>query len=99
METANFTSPLAVKYNNLFGMGVGPAGSTASGVTVRPSDGQKFATYTSKADSVDDLVLYMDRLGYPKDFDSVDSLVVFMKSKNYFIEDAAVYLKAVKSWL
>jgi uncharacterized FlgJ-related protein len=99
METADFTSLLAKKFNNLFGMGVGPADSTASGVTVRPSDGQKFATYATKADSVDDLILYMKRLGYPKNFDSVDSMVTFMKSKNYFVEDAAVYLKAVKSWL
>jgi len=80
-------------------MGVGPADSTASGKTIRPSDGQEFATYSMKADSVNDLILYLKRKGYPKTFDSVDSLVMFMKSKNYFIEDPADYLKAVKSWL
>jgi hypothetical protein len=56
-----------------------------------------YATFDTAADSVRDLIVYMEEFSYPKDLASVDDLVNFMQSKGYF-EDP-LYLSKVKSRL
>jgi flagellum-specific peptidoglycan hydrolase FlgJ len=93
LETGKWTSNLFRSYNNLFGMKQPLSRFTYS---LGPSP-TGYATFATIADSVNDIVAYMNARLYPKDFDSIDDLVAFMKSKGYF-EDPD-YLNKVKSRL
>lgn len=93
LETAKWTSPLFVKYNNAFGMKQPLTRFTLS-MGASPTG---YATFASLDDSVNDLIAYMNVRLYPHDFDSVDDMVNFMKSKGYF-EDPD-YLRKVKTRL
>lgn len=102
LETGNFTSELFRKANNLFGMGVPVVRRSLRSGEYRASDAgniRNFSKYNTTADSVKDLVLYMQSFSYPNTFASVMDLVYFMKSKNYFEIDRETYLAGVKRYL
>lgn len=95
LETGKWTSRLYTVYHNMFGMKQPLLRFTYSrGATQSP---QGYASFDSDADSVKDLIAYMQHFNYPKDFDSIDAMVSFMKSKGYF-EDP-LYLEKVKGRL
>lgn len=102
LETGNFTSELFRKANNLFGMGVPSVRRSLRSGEYTASDAgniRKFSKYNTTADSVKDLVLYMQSFSYPNTFTTVADLVYFMKSKKYFELDADKYLAGVKRYL
>lgn len=95
LETGTWTSRLYKDYNNLFGMKQPLSRFSYSlGASKSPPG---YATFSSNADSVRDLIAYMDEFNYPRDFNSIDDLVAYMKSKKYF-EDP-LYLEKVKTRL
>lgn len=95
LETGAWTSKLYKSFHNLFGMKQPKTRFSYSlGETLSPKG---YASFSSDADSVRDLIAYMDEFNYPKDFNSIDDLVAFMKSKKYF-EDP-LYLEKVKGRL
>jgi hypothetical protein len=95
LETGAWTSKLYKEAHNLFGMKQPLTRFTYSqGATSSPPG---YASFASDADSVKDLVAYMQQRLYPYDFDSIDAMVAFMKSKGYF-EDP-LYLEKVKGRL
>lgn len=95
LETGSWTSRLYKDYNNLFGMKQPLSRFSYSlGASKSPPG---YATFSSNADSVRDLIAYMNEFNYPKDFSSIDDLVAYMKSKKYF-EDP-LYLEKVKGRL
>jgi hypothetical protein len=95
LETGTWTSKLFRDYNNLFGMKQPLTRfSYSRGASASPPG---YATFDSQADSVRDLIAYMNQRNYPSDFNSIDDMVAFMKSKQYF-EDP-LYLQKVKTRL
>lgn len=95
-ETGNFTSSLYVNHHNLFGM-AWPTVGVDYGHT-ESSEGTK-SSYETDAQSIDDLIEYLQAKGYPQHVDRVEDLVHFMKSKSYFGSPEAVYLAGVKRYL
>lgn len=99
-ETANFSSRLCVKHNNLFGMSYPTAGKDYGKVTYDdpPGTPHDFSAYPSFKESVADLVEYLAAFKYPKDFNEVADLVSFMKSKNYFGSPLSQYVAGVQRY-
>jgi len=58
-----------------------------------------YSSYSSVEDSCRDLLIYLDSMGYPKDFDTLSMQINFMKAKNYFEISAGVYLAGVQACL
>lgn len=90
-ETADWTSNLFVNNYNLFGMKQPKTRETTS---INPRSAQ-WAKFANTADSVRDLVLYLQNQNYPSDFPSLRSMLEYMKSKGYFEEDIDVYYNGV----
>lgn len=102
LETANYTSRLFREANNLFGMGVPTVRrSLRSGVWTGIDGGEErqFSAYASTANSVKDLVLYLQSRSYPTTFGSAEQFVNFMRSKGYFESDPQKYLDGIKRYL
>lgn len=103
-ETGTWTSKLYKVASNMFGMKNPLTRSTLSqgpvDVNGKPNPNanpdDQYASFTSLANSVYDLDLYMKAKEYPKDFPSVEALISFMKKKGYFTAPEIVYLTSVK---
>lgn len=93
-ETGNWTSALYNDAHNMFGMKQPQRRETLS-----IGEKNDFAAFRNNADSVGDLLLYMQEFNYPASFDSLESMVNFMKSKGYFEESVQMYFEGVKSRL
>lgn len=96
-ETGNYTSSVFKTLNNFFGM---------KAAKVRPhhqdyvSKGSlNYAGFHSPANSVRDFVMYLDYVGYPRNFDYVGDLVAKMKSHGYFEADLNEYVNGVQKAL
>lgn len=98
VETGNFTSNLFKKNNNGFGFTFSVNDPYAIGYTLS-SAGVKWAKYASLADSARSIVDYMDRFKWPTSVSGANEFVGVMKSKKYFAENEADYLKAFQSYL
>lgn len=103
VETTDFTDPIFVLGNNCFGMKVARNRETTRSGTITSqteTDPDKtFSSYLSVADSVRDLMLYMDATNYPTDFPTLDQFIFFMKGKGYFTMDTAKYLAKARGKL
>ena len=58
-----------------------------------------WAKYVTMASGVDDLILYLNNLRYPKSYPSIEHFVTAMKQRGYFEEPLLYYLNGVKSKL
>lgn len=98
-ESRNFTSDLARKYNNIFGMG-SPSNretlDTGKGPVV---EGQKMASFDSKRDAVKDFLLYLNEFDFPTSFKSLEGYIAKMKQNGYFKDSVRNYNRGVKSFL
>jgi len=66
----------------------------------RFSSTNDFARYSTLADGVKDILLYMDALSYPTSTTDLLSFIQLMKQKKYFgEEDVQDYFNKVKAWL
>lgn len=91
-ETGNYTSNVLKSANNLFGMKFPRIRTT----NAKHEDRSGYAVYDSRADSVRDLVFYLDAREYPDNFPTARALVSFMKSKGYFEADLSEYIAGVE---
>ena len=91
-ETGNYESHVFKTLNNLFGMRFPRERETTA---LYESD-SKYSVYSSPADSVRDMVLYLDARRYPHSFNSVRDLVTTMKSKGYFEDSLENYVQGVE---
>lgn len=91
-ETGNYTSHVFKTLNNMFGMRFPRERQTTA---LHESD-SKYSVYASPADSVRDMVLYLDARRYPFTFRGPADLVSFMKSKAYFEDSESNYLAGVE---
>lgn len=96
-ETGNFKSELYKLANNAFGMKIPVTRASTRSGQYQAKEGM-FSAYATLDDGVEDLVLYLTALRYPKDFNSLDEFVAFMKSKNYFEQDLKAYTAGVRSY-
>lgn len=90
-ESGNYTSPLAVKYNNLFGMKQPQRRETLS----KGPTPNGYASYDNYLDSVGDLLLWLKEFNSPEAFDGPLQYVSFLKSKGYFEDTLTAYNAAV----
>lgn len=91
-ETGNYSSHVFKTLNNMFGMRFPTIRKTTA---ISESD-SKYSVYHSPADSVRDMVLYLDARQYPTNFNSVADLVSTMKAKGYFEDSESNYLHGVE---
>jgi uncharacterized FlgJ-related protein len=99
-ETSNFSSELATKYNNFFGMGF-PRDRKAinTGRTDRKVEGQYMSVYKDLNQSVKDFLLWLDYNKFPANLSSPEDFVRVLKDKGYFVDSAYNYFNGVKRWL
>lgn len=96
VESGNYQSELAQKFNNYFGM----KWARWQGVGSVTLFGSSWANPASLEDSARIQISYLLRNKYPKEVDSPEQFVSLLQSKKYFgDESAANYLKAIKSRL
>ena len=92
-ETANYTSTLAIKYNNYFGMtspgqtkvNLGKAGTT------------NFLAYRTVQDSINDAIAWVKLHNLSLNYPTLNSLVFAMSSSHYFTEDPNTYFLGVQA--
>lgn len=90
-ESGNYTSQLAVNYNNLFGMKQPQKRETLS----KGPTPNGYASYENYLDSVGDLLLWLKEFNSPETFQSPMAYVAFLKSKGYFEDNLTTYNAAV----
>lgn len=88
-ETANFTSNVFRKANNLFGM-------KYAGQFLGAGQYNGYAKYNSIEDSVADYISYYRRRAYLEQYLSIEMFVNDLHRKKYFEAEPAEYLKGVK---
>lgn len=58
----------------------------------------RFAGYKTKEAAVEEIVLYLEKAQYPKDFPDLTTFVKFMKKKGYFEEPFWYYYSAISTY-
>lgn len=91
-ETGNYRSGVFKRDNNMFGM----KNPTLRQTTSINEDSSGYAVYSTPANSVRDLALYLDALDYSRHYGTASDLVTAMKEKGYFEADFAEYLGGVE---
>jgi flagellum-specific peptidoglycan hydrolase FlgJ len=94
-ETGNYSSPLSIRQNNLFGMNVA-RNRPFNGF---PVAGSVYAGYNSRKDSIDDLILWMDYTKFPLKVSDSLQYVTELKKRGYFTDSIQNYLRGVNSGL
>jgi len=59
---------------------------------------RQFSTYKSIQDGINDMLIYLEYMNYPKNETSLPMFVLYMKGKGYFEEDYAEYLHGVTGY-
>jgi len=90
-ETANFTSNLFQKNNNLFGMKHPAIRSTTS-----LGEKNGFAYYNSVIDSIKDFQLYYHAGKYLTSYSSIDKYIEALKKRSYFEANPEKYSAGVQ---
>lgn len=91
-ETGNYSSAVFRRSKNMFGMKFPRLRQTLA----VDEDASGYAVYSSAANSVRDMVLYLESHAYPHSFPSARDLVVEMKRKKYFEADLSEYIEGVE---
>lgn len=93
-ETGNFTSDLFLRSNNLFGM---------RNASIRNQLGEQgtngYRHYKNPNESIMDLLMYFDYVGFPTEVTGVDHYVRELKDRKYFEDSYSNYLKGLKAFL
>lgn len=100
LETANFTSKVFRENNNMFGMKlprIRP--TTATGAGLLSPEGNNYANYTSTAESLQDLFLWMDNTKFPLAVVDSEQYARELKQRNFYGVTQAQYLKNLNFWL
>lgn len=87
-ETANFTSPVFLQNNNLFGY-------KYVGQAVAKGEKNGHAVYANLTDSIQDYQTYYRLRRYPKIFNSLAEFVKALKRNGYFQAPEGEYLRGV----
>jgi hypothetical protein len=103
LETANYTSNVYKKLNNLFGMKMPkerPTTATASNII---AEGRPYAKYENNDSSIKDMILYLDYVGFPHSVPNAEAFVRELFKRSYFgsgqLFEYHNYLKNIKYWL
>jgi hypothetical protein len=93
-ETGRWTSELAQKYNNIYGMKSG-----GSGKGLQTGEASGYAVYPNWETSIEDTCEWFKAKGYPvEDLEmTTDNILQWMKTKKYFEDSLVNYKKAVLS--
>lgn len=95
-ESGNYTSKLAVRNNNIFGMRHPVKRPTTSLGPLASAEGRKgYASYNSIEDSVRDLILYHRHFRVPES--NLADYVTYLKRKRYYECSEQLYKKALES--
>ena len=92
-ETANYTSELATKYNNFFGM----TSPGQTGVNQGKAATTNFLKYASPQDSINDAVQWALMNNMSKNYKTLASMVYDMSAHHYFTEDVNQYFLGVQA--
>ena len=99
VETDNYKSNLFCNHNNMWGMNFVRRGRKTTCLyrvwyNGRPT---RFAGFKTPEDGVQDLVYWLDHVGFPKDFKDINTFCQYMKKNHYFEESYDQYFQLLKS--
>jgi len=97
LETNFLQSRFYKEGNNLWGMTLPQIRPTTAKGGFGMHEGKQMAKYSSTKGAIDDILLYQDYFGYPKNFNSLRKLVAYMKRKGYMSERGYTYYFKAKS--
>lgn len=92
-ETANYTSTLAVKYNNYFGM----TWPGQTGINKGQAGTTNFVSYATVQDSINDAIAWIKMNGVGTSYPTLNSLIYAMYNADYFTEDPNTYFLGVQA--
>lgn len=98
-ETGNFKSRLFREGNNMFGMKKAYQRKQVGAQWFAASDGGHYMKYESPAQSLEDLLLWMDARRFPQEVKDARQFVEELKKRNYFGDTVENYFKGVNYWL
>lgn len=90
-ESGMFASPLYMEHNNAFGMKFPQIRPTVAEAQTETG----YAHYSSPAQSIKDLSLWLEYVNAPEKFDTASDYVDFIKQKGYFTDSQKTYTNAV----
>lgn len=100
LESANFTSDLFKKENNMFGMNeVKDRQTTQIGRSSKQYEGMWKGKYFNLSKSALDQLLYLRSTKFPANEQSLMTFAENMKQRGYFTGDSTKYYNALNSWM
>ena len=90
-ETANFTSQIFQDNNNYFGM-------KFAGQINATGEKNGFAYYKNLSDSVNDFLIYYDKMQYKKYYPTLDEYIAALALNTYYTAPYKQYLSGVKHY-
>ncbi len=97
-ETANFTSNIFLKYNNMFGMTHASHRYQLGSAATESPDGGYYQRYSSTTTSLRDYLIYLDYVNFPNYRMSSEEFVTILKNKRYFTANLDLYIKGVNHY-
>lgn len=97
-ETANFTSDVVKRANNLFGMKNASEGRKFSQLG-KAVEGDPYRHYSNYNESIKDLIQWFEFTNFPTNIGTIDSYVAALKDRKYFGAPEEEYLNGLKRWI
>lgn len=97
-ESDSYTSPLFLKSNNLFGMGVPTERQSLRSGEIETAEGSR-SKYSSVDDSIKDQILWADATNFPEFGLNPESFVDMLQRRGYFTDTYDNYLEGIKRYL
>lgn len=101
-ETANFTSNVYQKDNNMFGMKKAlrrPQNATQGLASPEPEPYKYYARFDSDSESLRDMLNWLRFNRFPTQVGSVEEYAELMRSKGFYTDSLANYTNALKRWI
>lgn len=101
-ETANFTSNVYNKDNNMFGMKRAlrrPQNATQGLASPDPEPYKYYARFSSDSESLRDMINWLRFNRFPTQVSSVDEYAELMKSKGFYGDTVANYANGLRRWI
>jgi len=97
LESANFTSDLFKRSNNMFGMKNATSRNQLGHISAMPGD--DYRVYDSPRQSIEDFLLYLYAVGFPNSVESSFDYANSLKARDYYGISSQEYTVGLNSWL
>ena len=101
-ETANFTSNVYKRDNNMFGMKLAlrrPQNATKGLASPEPEPYKYYARFESDSESMRDFINWLRFNRFPTNVTGVDQYAQLMKDKGFYGDSVENYTRALRRWM